>query len=381
MILSDSPDCQSGLGRIARDVATIVSRMPEFRVAVMGRGGRGSARLPFPQFVFGESEGWGASVIEECWLDFAGNEQGVLLPIWDNTRLRYLVSKDGLPDDLVKFLDSGRFARWLYCPVDASGPNNRLSGMQADTIKRFDRVLAYTLWGKQVIENSIGREVDWCPHGINGDVFQPRDKAAGRLAMGFHSSDTVIGMVATNQARKDWGIAFCAIAELRKHRPGIKFWIHTDVLVRHWDIRALVADYHLEDIVKVTMSRTLSDPELAVHYSACDITMLPSAEGFGFPLVESLACGVPVVHGNYAGGAEFIPNREWLVEPLTYRLESRWNCLRPVFDPGEWKEGLERALDSNWSAEQCRASVEHLFWKNLSSVWRKWLLSGIGVGQ
>lgn len=380
MILSDAPDTHSGLGRIARDLANGISKMPEFRVSTFGRGGRCSAKLPWPQYVFGPQDGWGEPLLEECWRDFAGREPGVLFTIFDPSRLRWLVSKDNLPDGLVSFLDSAPFQRWAYMPVDSTGPNNRLTGIVADTIGRFDRVLAYSLWGKQVIERSIGRDVEWSPHGINLDVFQPRDKAAARAELKFGEQDTVVGMVATNQVRKDWGLAFCAVAELRKKRPNLKFWCHIDTMNRHWNLHALIGDYGLQDAVQITTTRQFNDRDLSRLYSACDLTILPSTEGFGYPLAESLACGVPVVHSSYGGGTELIPHPGWLVEPVAYQLDTPYNALRPVFDPGEWIAAMERALDSGWSREQCRSSVAHLDLKLLwPSTFKKWLLDGIVV--
>lgn len=384
MILSDAPDSHSGLGRITRDLAVQVAKLPEFRVATMGRGGRGTSKLPFMQYCFGDAQGhgdgWGEGRLEECWRDFAGNERGVLFTIYDASRLRWLVSPDELIDQgLVKFLNSCPFERWGYFPIDSTGPNNRLTGYIADTIKRFDRVLAYGLWGSEVISQSIGREVEWIPHGVNFNAFQPRDRVGSRLALGIREGEVLIGMNATNQTRKDWGLALCLFDQLRKQRGGLRFWVHIDEMVRHWNLHALIHDYGLSDVVKVTIHGSLSDKELSWHYGACDLTILPSSEGFGYPIVESLACGVPVIHSRYAGGAELVPNLDWLVEPVTYRLDSQWNCLRPVWEVQDWVNAVIAALDNPWSAGECRRSIDHLDWVNLGPVWAKWMRKGIGI--
>ena len=381
LLLSDSPDSHSGLGRITRDIALQLSQMPEFRVGVMGRGGRGSSRLPFPQYIIGPEDNWGQMKFSECWRDFAQDERGVVFTIWDASRVRWLVAQEGLPPSLTGLLNEGRFERWGYFPLDASGPNNKITGVNADTISRYERVLAYGLWGKQLIENSTKRtNVDWLPHGINFNAFQPRDKTAARMAMGVSEGCDLVGMVATNQTRKDWGLAFCVFDQLRKNRPGIKFWCHTDVLIRHWNLDALLQDYNLRDCVHITQEGSFSDTELSHYYSACDLTVLPSSEGFGYPIVESLACGTPALHSNYAGGAELVPNKDWLIEPVTYRLEGQFNNLRVVFDPQDWVNAVVACLDDTWPSTECRRSVEHLDWVNLKQPWRQWLLSGVGLG-
>src|SRR5690348_11172363 len=89
LIMSDSPDRPSGLGRIAQDVAVHACSLSEFRVATLGRGGFGSARLPFPQFNFSDEFNWGETIIESVWDDFAGNDPGVIMTIWDASRLNW----------------------------------------------------------------------------------------------------------------------------------------------------------------------------------------------------------------------------------------------------------------------------------------------------
>jgi glycosyltransferase involved in cell wall biosynthesis len=153
-------------------------------------------------------------------------------------------------------------------------------------------------------------------------------------------------------------------------------------MIRHWNILALIQDYGLQEHIRCTASGSMTDKELSWFYSACDLTILPSSEGFGYPIGESLACGVPVIHSTYAGGAELIPVPEWKVEPITYRLEGIYNCLRPVWDPQDWVNAIMAYLEGErWTAEECRRSVEHLDWMKLGSVWQKWMLKGIGIGQ
>jgi len=329
-------------------------------------------------------DNWGEMRFEECWRDFARDDKGVVFSVWDASRVRWLVAPSHLPSALITFLNSDQFQRWGYFPLDATGPNNRLTQINADTIKRFDRVLAYGMWGQEVIRNSSGRtDVDWLPHGVNFNAFQPR---APNTCKEFQESlekwegKEVVGMVATNQTRKDWGLAFCVFDQLRRQRPGIQFWVHIDSMLRHWNIHSLIRDYGLTDCVQVTQEGLFSDTGLSHFYSACNLTILPSSEGFGYPIVESLACGTPVIHSNYAGGAELVPNKDWLVEPVTYRLEGIYNNLRPVWAPEDWVEAITHCLDNPWDAPECRRSVSHLDWVNLKGPWEKWLFKGVGLG-
>lgn len=381
LFLSDSPHLATGLARITKDLAVLTSELPQFRVGVLGRGGHGSSKLPFAQYNFPESDGWGTEHIQEAWDDFAGGDVGVIFTIWDASRLGWF-ARPRMGGGLGQFLSSGRFQKWGYFPIDSFGIGGKLTGRMQDTLLGFDRRLAYTMFGKQVVESTISQETDWIPHGYNPQVFQPRDRVASRLMLGVKEQDVLVGCVMTNQARKDWATAFGAVAYLKNQKPTLKFWAHVDVLERHWSINALIEDFGLQDTVILTFAGEYSSEQLSYFYSACDVTMLPSlGEGFGFPIVESLACGVPCIHGNYGGGVELIPDKDWLVQPRAERLDGPWNCIRPVWSPDDWANTLATVLDEakdGMLKDVCVQAVEHLQWRNLwPSAWRKWLLAGI----
>ena len=370
LFLGDSPSLHTGLGRIGRDLATFLSRSPLFRVGFLGRGGISAKALPFPQYCFDEVRQWGEGYLEGVWQDFAGTEQGIVFTIWDPSRLFWFGRPGGLPEgSLREFLLRPPFRKVGYFAIDSTGPGGRQTAIIRETLKGFDKTLAYGMFGSNEISNAIGRECDWMPHGLNFEKFQPRDKTAARIAMGLHKSDLVVGCVMANQARKDWGLFFTTAALLAQKHRNLKIWCHTDVIERQWNLAALADDFGLRPI----MTFDKSDEELSYAYSACDITLLPSlGEGYGYPIVESLACGTPVIHGNYGGGVELCPSQRMLVDPQGFRLDTIYNSLRPVFDPARWVEAAEEILAEGWTAQELRRTVEHLSWKALWPTWQKW---------
>jgi len=384
LFLGDSPDLQTGLGRISRDLAVRVSSLPEFRVGFLGRGGCGSSQLPFHQYTFDERWDWGEQHLERVWREFSKGDSGILMTIWDPVRLHWLVDPrpEAFDQQTFSFLRRPPFRRWGYFPVDATGPGDRLTGLAVAAVRGFNRRLAYTPWGASILSGSLGTEVDWLPHGYDPASFSPRERAPGRMTLGIHAHDILIGCVMTNQTRKDWGLAFAAVADLRSKIQNLRFWVHVDAMVRAWSIYALIQDFGLADVVRVTMSETKNDVELSYLYSACDLTILPSlGEGFGYPIVESLACGVPVIHGDYGGGACLLRNDDdLLVRPVSYRLDGPYNLLRPVFEPADWSACIQKVLaESSWrDPERAVGIVEHLQWPRLwEGCWKKWFLEGL----
>lgn len=384
LFVGDAPDARSGLARILRDLACQLTANPKFRVGTLGLWGHGSRKLPFPQYIIQhnpDGEGrWGELTLPEVWHDFASREAGIIMTIWDATRLHWFSRPNYLPDGKLKsFLQSGVFSRWGYFPVDATGPSNKLTAQVRNTVSGYDRKLAYTKWAQPL----LGAD-DWMPHGINMDVFTPRPKMDSRVSVNpyWTEDDYIIGHCATNQLRKDWGLVAATCAELKKYIPRLRLWWHVDTQVRHWSIPALLNDYGLTQIT--TLTSEMNDTGLSRCYSACDLMLAPSPEGFGYPVFESLACGTPVLVGDCAGAADIIRQCKLdslLVAPTAYRLETQHNCIRPVFDPQDWVDAA-MFLYSNIHPEEdltgdYREKVEHLSWRNLWPRWNRWFEDGV----
>ena len=144
----------------------------------------------------------------------------------------------------------------------------------------------------------------------------------------------------------------------------------------HWSIEALLEDFELRDRVEVT--HELSDPTMCACYQACDLTIAPGlGEGFGYPLFESLACGVPVLHLDYAGGASILETLKldypWAIEPSEWRLDGQHNSLRPVSYAEQWLGPIQSVIEEPFA----RPNVDHLRWKNLAPVWTRWFNEGV----
>lgn len=113
------------------------------------------------------------------------------------------------------------------------------------------------------------------------------------------------------------------------------------------------------------------------------MTIAPGlGEGFGYPIVESLACGTPCVHVDYGGGAELLPLNAWRVPFIAERLESVYALRRPVIGPEDMANAVVRALDWKRNDERvcqayCRGSVEYLSWSNIWPRWRSWFAKGL----
>jgi len=112
----------------------------------------------------------------------------------------------------------------------------------------------------------------------------------------------------------------------------------------------LVDKLNLKD--DVIFTGYIGSEDLPQLYNACDLFVFPSLyEGFGFPPLEAMACGSPVVCSNASSLPEVVGDAAVLVEPMDIDslAESMYKVLNDQRLRGELVDkGLERAKLFSW---------------------------------
>lgn len=236
------------------------------------------------------------------------------------------------------------WAAWT--PIDSVG----IGQVTQDMLAVVDYPIAMSHFGaQQMLEHDITpAAVIW--HAVDCNIYKPMDKYECRQLLDLDEDAYVIGMVMANKGdRKQYPLQLAAIKQWMDKNPDrkIQVYIHCEptALMGGWDMRELVKIVGLSGKVYATNqydSSVVPAPEqfVAQIFNASDVVMNVSAgEGFGIPIVEAQACGVPVLTGAYTSmpelthygygveaassglgshfGWQFLPN----VEDMIYRLE------------------------------------------------------------
>lgn len=408
LILSDAIAGPTGLGRIARELAQHIQADPELSgildVACLGGGAVAKHTLGIKQYTATQIDPASRAFPElpAVWQDHAGDRRGIVLAIMNPSWLDWMARPAACltaDSPLARFLTpeapaSRPFERWLYAPIDGETAAGNLPSLDAAIIAEFDYVAAYTTYGSDLIDDACfadyvetgGLPTPVLPHGIDRATWNAKPRAEARSMFRAHITGDptvpgiapetwLLGIVATNTPRKDFGLAFQTCRELADQGQQVALWIHTDQPVKAWNLPELAVSLGLLDRLILTTGN-LTDETLAWLYSACDCTLaIGSGEGWGYAIAESLACGVPVIHGDYAGGAEFVPET-MLVSPAAYRVEPNSGLLRPVYDPAAWAGAVVRNL--GYTA----ALPGYIDWAEAWPAWRTWLLDGLkGIAE
>ncbi|MEO5356651.1 MAG: glycosyltransferase family 4 protein [Nitrospirae bacterium YQR-1] len=111
---------------------------------------------------------------------------------------------------------------------------------------------------------------------------------------------------------------------------------------------------------RVLLKGVVSDDELPYYYNLASVTVHPSLyEGFGFPLVEAMSSGSPLVCSNVASMPEICKDSARFVDPLS--TESIAEGLREILSDEKLRErmvkkGLKRSESFSWE----RVSEQHV---------------------
>lgn len=137
------------------------------------------------------------------------------------------------------------------------------------------------------------------PNGVDLARFSPMAKAQARTLLGWSKDPTLlsVGNLVVNKGHH-------LVIEALNQLPGFKLVI-VGIGPERQALQALVTRMGLE--ARVTLVGAVAQKDLAPYYSAADILVLASSrEGWPNVLLESLACGTPVVASDVGGVSEII---------------------------------------------------------------------------
>ena len=179
-----------------------------------------------------------------------------------------------------------------------------------------DLVIANSNTGAAFNHRTHGHELDRYRvvyNGVDTDRFVPRDGAPIRKKLGIADDECVVGVFASFKPKKNHSLFFAAARQILSRMDRVRLLMVGDKLYangRESDdykrrICEFVADLGIHHRCLFLGNRN----DVAELYPACHLTVLPSlAEGFPNVLLESMACGVPVVTTDISDNAYIVPD-------------------------------------------------------------------------
>lgn len=202
------------------------------------------------------------------------------------------------------------FVPWL--PID----HETAPQVVLDQLEGAHEALAFSRFGEDRLRQAGVLNVRTIPLAVDTKLYQPGDQASARRSLKLPLDRFIIGMVAQNNthpSRKCIPEQVLAFSRFKRTCPDALLYLHMlDSEVNGGvNLRKLLASVGLrmeEDVIITSPYDIVTGwPEEAMVqlYQSLDVLTAASVgEGFGLPIVEAQACGVPVVTSSNTTGPE-----------------------------------------------------------------------------
>lgn len=273
-------------------------------------------------------------------------------------------------------------AHWL--PEDARPMSAAVRGVVEPA---GSQLMAMSRFGLERFRDAGFTNALYCPHAVDMSTWKiPEDKAALRAKHGVAPDTFVIGVNAANNdaVRKAPAEMFLAFAKFLRSRPDSVLWLHTAVHCDGGqDLEYLAEALGITDRVKVVdqyrYAAGLIQPEdLAEWYQCLDVLCAATyGEGFGLPIPEAMACGVPVITTDASAMTELNPDgirvggvpfwngvhRAWWIRPDVAGLAAAFETTyeqRGDVDPVKLRESVQQYEVGRVAEEHMGPAVDEL---------------------
>jgi glycosyltransferase involved in cell wall biosynthesis len=195
-------------------------------------------------------------------------------------------------------------------------------------LKRADHLIAVSQYTRQCVIERLGispEKITVVHSGIDHDRFRPLPvPAAVRERYALPEGPRYLIYVGSEDPRKNLVTLVRALAELRRELPDVEL---IKVGRSHFERerqRLLQLATKLEIRGAIHFLEDVSDHDLPLLYNLADLYVTPSPyEGFGFPVLEAMACGTPVVYARAGALPETVGNAGVEVFPCDVRTLAR----------------------------------------------------------
>ena len=311
--LSAPASAQTGYGKVTLEVC---SRLADMGHEVYNIGGRGTTVT------------WG----EKLWIHTDKGNRFLVLPCWgqvgDRGTVEYYIQRYGL-GGLVSFLGAfvlppiGRPSiPWAaMIPIDAP-----MTRKWANYLVNADMVIAYSDFGeRELLKHFPDFMTKKIYHGVDTEIFRPRERRGElRRKWGVPEDKFMFLFVGANMGeRKCIPHLMLTFKHFLEKHPDSILYLFTNLALwpSGYDIMGFAEELGIQNKVMMprfnTILDSVEDEELAELYGCADTTINASlGEGFGLSVLESMACGIPVIATDNSSMTELVSGHGWLVNTV-----------------------------------------------------------------
>jgi len=260
-------------------------------------------------------------------------------------------------------VDTSPAKTFFYFPSDGGGG---LPKGCEQILKKIDQPIAMAEFGAKQVKDYYGMDVNHIPHCVDSKQFYPledNEKLELKSKWGL-AGKFVIGVVARNQPRKNLDRTIKAMRLIADKIPNAILFLHldpNDPAQQIWKINELVKKHNLENrVVYSGMNAFNGFPQSKMNevYNVMDCFLLTtSGEGFGIPIIEAMACKIPVVATDYTTTPELVINNKAGLGIKLAGVETldMFNLSSQEYD----KKAFNATMTGSWEVERGSCDIEN----------------------
>lgn len=250
-----------------------------------------------------------------------------------------------------------RMKNWIpWIPVE----HYPLEEQSLIRLKMANRIISLSKFGHKAIEEA-GLFSTLIEEATDVDIFKPMDKIECRKMLGVPEDVYLFGMVAANKdnpPRKAFQHVMDALAMMKKAHPDKRIGLFTHTLTQqqggfpiHEYAKYLKIEGDLWFPPPYHMMFKSPHPVIARIMNTFDCLVNPATgEGFGLPIIEAQACGVPVIVNDWTSMPELVTPETGIICKTGYKkwspiggyaaepdLESLYDSMERMYATGREK--------------------------------------------
>ena len=234
----------------------------------------------------------------------------------------------------------GTIIKWGIFETD-SLPDDYIS-----YLKRSHLIWVPSQWAKTVLQSHglNGNQIHVVHEGVDPDVYHPycRPKLSNLGVFRFFMCGKKETRKGYDELLEGFKIAFGSDATTELHLKADYFWgVQGQAKAKQDALARQIEGLGLTNVVPI--SSNLSTSNMALLYNNYDAMIFPSrAEGWGLPLIEAIACGLPVISTYYSGHTEYLA----AIDGQFVRLDHQLHPIVCREFLQHWKSGGQWAVSS-----------------------------------
>jgi glycosyltransferase involved in cell wall biosynthesis len=233
-----------------------------------------------------------------------------------------------------------------------------------ERLKLAYRIITYSKFGYDQLQ-AEGLYSNYIPLTVETNIFKPLgDKGKYKTEIGIPADSFVFGMVAANKdnpPRKSFQEAMDAFMMFIKKVPNAVMYFHTflnqtggfpiDQYANFLGIREKVYFLQPYDLMYHVDRETL-----AKIYNAMDVLLAPSTnEGFGIPIIEAQACGVPAITTRWTSMPELVKEG---VTGYSVDLKGKWYTPMLAYSAYPSTDSIYDSMMRIWNKDRVKMGEE-----------------------